>query len=411
MYVRILQWCAPAVCLVSAAVAGAQNPAAPADAAWKFKTQLFLIGSLRGPEATDEKYAAYKANGLNVVVTPQFAYAQSFEDVDRALDLAQKHGLAAVLDTLTSQKSGKTWGGKPGEWYRPVDAHPPTLAQFQWIQERYGKHPALAGYLLADDFVIMPPRVVESTRWLRENAPQLWPCVSQMTFAPEYLMSAEIPIAMPQLYGALRSAHRDPVKRMEFFCDQVQEVCRERPSGLVPWPVLNLSTWDGPLNSDSVLRFQTYTAVAYGAQGIWYPASDGPLEGFQREINQSLLAWGPTLLGRATREVYQSGWGDWQDKGYEAAGQGKLIAGMTEHLLVGILRKEGEAPLAMVVDKRIGDHFRTVPPRDAEITFSGNVNAIDVFEGAAAKNVPGPTVKLRLKGGGGQLLRLIGKDL
>jgi hypothetical protein len=64
-----------------------------------------------------------------------------YDKVDQALDLAQKYGLAAVLETYTHH--AKPWGGEAGEWYPHRSHHPTTLPELKWIHERYGKHPAL----------------------------------------------------------------------------------------------------------------------------------------------------------------------------------------------------------------------------------------------------------------------------
>ena len=89
----------------------------------------------------------------------------------------------------------------------------------------------------------------------------------------------------------------------------------------------------------------------------------------------------------------------------------KLIVKMADDLLVGIPRKDGAAPLAMVVDKRVDDGYKTIKPREVEITFSQAVKSVDVLEKGKSRKVDGRTVKLTLQAGGGQLLRLNGTGL
>ena len=120
---------------------------------------------------------------------------------------------------------------------------------------------------------------------------------------------------------------------------------------------------------------------------------------------------GPGTLGRNVREVFQSGWEGWTLEGEKKPGPGLLIVKMSDDLVVGILRKPGAAPLAMVVDKRVDDGFQTIKPREVELTFSTAVKSLEILEKGAGKPVEGNSVKITLQSGGGQLLRLSGQGL
>ena len=67
--------------------------------------------------------------------------------------------------------------------------------------------------------------------------------------------------------------------------------------------------------------------------------------------------------------------------------------------------------LAMVVDKRVDDAYNTIKPREVQITFSQAVKSIEILGKGQSRKVNGRTVKLTLKAGGGQLLRLNGTGL
>jgi hypothetical protein len=221
---------------------------------------------------------------------------------------------------------------------------------------------------------------------------------------------------------------------MQYYCRQVNTLRRAcLGQGLLPMPMFNVSTWRKPIRSDSIVRFQVYASIAYGAQGIWYftyrdfgslvngkPRDDSvkavralcdPKWHVAKEANHRVAAWGPELLWREVREIYHSGGNGWKLPEDEQPGPGKLIAKMSEELLVGIPSKKGTAPLAMVVDKRVDDGYQTLKPREVELTFSDAVTSIDVLEKGESQAVKGNTVKLTLEAGGGQLLRLNGKGL
>ena len=399
---------------------------------WNFKFKKFPIGAFNGPNATDAEYQVYKECGFNVVITPRYLHYGGYDKVEEALDLAGKHGLAAVVETYTHHT--RPWGGKAGKWYRHRSHHPATLPELQWIHKRYGKHPAVIGYMLADDVGNLPAQVVETTKWLRDNEPRLWPWVCQLTLRTGSLARAGNPLVIPQLYATLYKSHYPPTNRMQYYCRQIDTLRRScLGQGLLPQPMFNVSTWKKPVKSDSIVRFQVYASIAYGAQGIWYftyrdlgslvngKAPSDSVKGVKaicdvkwpvaKEANHRVAAWGPKLLWREVREIYHSGRKGWELPGNLQAGPDKLIVKMSDELLVSIPRKDGAAPLAMVVDKRVDDGYKTIKPREVQITFSKGVKSVDILEKGKSRKVDGRTVKLTLKGGGGQLLQLNGTGL
>jgi hypothetical protein len=392
---------------------------------WNFKFLEFPIGAFNGPLATDAEYQVYKDCGFNVVITPRYAHYKGYDKVTAALDLAQKHKLAALLETYTHHT--RAWGGLDGPYNRRTH-HPATLPELKWIHERWGKHPALIGYMLADDVGSLPGPVVDTTAWLRETAPHLWPWVCQLTLRTGSLARAGNPLVIPQLYATLHKSHYPPPNRMQYFCRQINSL-RENcfSQGLLPMPMFNVSTWKKPIRSDSIVRFQVYASIAYGAQGIWYftyrdfgslvsgKPKDDTVEAIQaicdpkwhvaKEANHRVAVWGSELRWREVSEIFHTGW---QTKlpGEVQPGAGKLIVSMSEDLLAGIPRKDGAPPLAMVVDKRVDDGYKTIEPREVEVVFSDTVNSIDILNLDATKTVKGNRVKLTIQSGGGQLIRL-----
>jgi hypothetical protein len=181
------------------------------------------------------------------------------------------------------------------------------------------------------------------------------------------------------------------------------------------------------VESDSLIRFQVYASLAYGAQGIWYfTYRDGLQKGagyptdaevrknllptwqVAAEANHRVAAWGPHLLGRSAAGIFHTGW---SAPHAATPAEGKLIEGMSEDLLVGLLTKPGKLPLAMVVDKRVDKRPGTIPDREVELRFARAVASIRVLDGSEERAVGGNVIRLRLPGGGGQLLALRGRGL
>jgi len=87
---------------------------------WDFKFKDFTVSAFCGPNVTDVEYRLYKECGFNVVITPRRLHyheegetrEDGYKKVDRALDLAQKHGLAVVLETYAHGHTA--WGGVGG---------------------------------------------------------------------------------------------------------------------------------------------------------------------------------------------------------------------------------------------------------------------------------------------------------
>jgi hypothetical protein len=211
------------------------------------------------------------------------------------------------------------------------------------------------------------------------------------------------------------------------------------------WPMFNAGSSEkdgdpkdigGYLPSDSLMRFPAYSAIAYGAEGIFYfcysggnLSKTGPWETDKdaraaltrqypvvKAINRRIGSWGPLLIGRMSTGIFGTGFsGLSNDKspgtGIAAPGQGKLIEDMNGQLLVGILAQKGKRPLAMVVNCRTSKGFGDLPNREVTIRFSRQVNGVKVLAGSGSTVVVGNEVTLVLEPGGGQLLELEGSRL
>jgi len=400
---------------------------------WDFKFKQFAIGAFCGPNITDAEYRLYKECGFNVAITPRRCHYDGYENVDKALDLGKKHGLAMVLETYAHPHTA--WGGVDGP-YRKQGHHPATVPELKWIHERFGEHPALIGYMLADDITHLPPNVADASVWMHDNTPHLWPWICQLDFKPGTIVTrGKGALAIPQTYPFLYKRHSPTMARYQMYCralETLRKACLE--DALLPMPMFSAQY----VQSDSIIRAQAYSSIAYGAQGIWYfvyrglnclmngEAADDSYHAAKalcsctwyaaRQCNHRILAWGPELYGRECHEYYHSRWNVWctsPEKQQETRGpkitglgDGKTVADMDDDLLVGILTKPGAPPLAMIVDKRAVDTVATLKPRRVAVTFANRVKSIDVLEGGGWTNVKGNTVKLALEAGDGQLVRL-----
>lgn len=431
--------------LLTAASAPASEAPRPRDL-WRFKLDDFVIGAWWGPDATDAELALYRAAGFNVVMSGRYMQLETYADVERCraeLDLAGRHGLGVMIDTYT--KNDRPWGNQPGPFDEHPLHHPANLAELTWLHERVGRHPALVGYMIGDDQGSISPRSAACGEFLRQNAPHLMPWLCGW-ISPAHLAAHQNPIVNPQIYPTLYNWELPADELAQRYAAAFAAFSRPcRDLGLLFWPMINVAgvpggpTWCA---SDSLVRFPAYAAVAYGAEGLWYftynsgalatlgphatPAAARaaltPLYPVAAECNRRLAAWGPRVLGRRCEGLFGTAFGArggaWpfpEDQRISpellaAPARGKLIESMSEELLVGLLTKPGEAPLAMIVDTRAGKGWADRPARRAQLTFSPRVTAIHVLEGAG-RTVSGSSLGLLLEAGEGQLVELRGDAL
>lgn len=383
---------------------------------WDFAFKDFIIAAWNPPGVTDAEYKIYKQTGFNVIMGPRHTLP------GEALDLAQKHGLKLLVDTYTP--NDKPWGGTAAEYRPHPDHHPATLPELKWLHEKYGDHPALAGYLLGDDYGGLPQELIDTTDFLRENAPHLLPWVCQNVMNAESLAKAGNPFMDPQIYPTLYQKDLPVDKQCQLYCNAVQKLrvdCLKY--NLIPWPMFNVAG----VESDSLIRFQIYSSLAYGAQGIWYFMYVGGLQDGRghetveqvkenlfptwevaAQENHQVAAWGERLLGRKCAGIFHTGW---LPDHAAAPSESKLIVEMSDDLLVGILTQPGEPVMAIVVDKRVDKQFGAIPEREVEVKFADAVTEIRVPEDKKTRSIVGNAIKLKLQAGGGQLLVLKGNGV
>ncbi|MCP4643602.1 MAG: hypothetical protein GY851_24350, partial [bacterium] len=160
-----------AAALLLSASAGSEASSADPKEGWNFGFKEFVIAAWCPPALSDAEYALYSDAGFNIVMSSRYQSPQT------ALDLAARHGLVVMIDTYT--KNDQPWGGTAGEYTSHPLHHPATLPELKWLHARFGDHPALAGYLLGDDYGQLPQELIDTTDWMRQHTPHLFPWICQ----------------------------------------------------------------------------------------------------------------------------------------------------------------------------------------------------------------------------------------
>jgi len=272
----------------------------------RFKAKGFVIGSWCPPSPSEANYRAYMDAGFNLVMTER-----SYQNPDKEFEIAEKLGLWVLIDTY--MKNETPWGGM--ELDPPPDEplhHRARPAELKWLLERYGQSPVLAGVLLGDDCGL-EDHMIENAEYMLKVAPGVFPWYS-INLDRERQTRAPIPMLSTQNYVfVIRKDEPEPVKR-KAYCDQIERD-RQWVNGhnmaLWPWIICQ------PEASPSEVRFQVYSSIAYGAQGLWYyffrgnvwdtaKRKPGPKHAVVRECNRYVAAIGQRLIGRRSIGVFHS---------------------------------------------------------------------------------------------------------
>ena len=307
------------------------------------------------------------------------------------------HGFASV------QGGDAAYGGvieqAPSEKTNAFFISAPEVAWVVSELRRRNLSDVLYSIFLRDDVVTSPQSVVESVRWLRENAPRVLP---QVNGGKEDLYQDRQPIWSPEEY-AVQGASTSNVttelwRQMAMFSHN--QYFAER-YGLDVWPLFNLlrdergSDGQRMPFSDSLLRAQVNMALAYGAKGLYYycwgdnglwnltmpdafsgPGAPMPNYFVARALNADAMLWGTTLLsarqvgalrapsvqlppcqydGKSNPATACRGW----EQMPRAAGQRMPIQHLDDNLVAGLFVADGATRdgdvigYAMVVDVRV----------------------------------------------------------
>lgn len=186
--------------------------------------------------------------------------------------------------------------------------------------------------------------------------------------------------------------------------------------------------------SDSMLRWSAFSALAYGARGVFWRGAGAcapfgsPKFALLASINKRLVQWGNTFVassapsdfpggGYNVTRLYATGY---SLAGAVAPGSGggyDLVQAADADVLIAQLGSMGRAatPLIYVVDKRVSPLPGAAAVRTVRVTLHARVVAWQPIEGDCAAahcqcglSVVGNTVEVSLPGGSGQLVALVG---
>ena len=339
--------------------------------------------------------------------------------------------MTALIDTYRCLPWGgdANYGGDAqgpvGKFVKRNSNHKITLPEVKWLAKELLNFSNAVGLLITDDGVDMARNEVEEVEWMLDNTPELLPWVNQCGDGTEWLARAGTPYAVPELYSV-----NPPVGAN---VSTVEKQCAAQLDGYESWtvksgrfglrnfPLVNIGDGGdtGLLRSSSLVRFQGYSAIAYGAKGMmWYCWGNGawnlttqeptPIYSTLSEVNWKLRKWSNTILD------FPSFWGAYHTgfAGPTATsrepGATELVTAMSDALLAGVLGKQECSGkecelLLVVVDKRVSPELDAAPGRDVKITLSSSVASVE-FPGAesdtAVYNAQDHSVTLKLGAGG-----------
>lgn len=185
--------------------------------------------------------------------------------------------------------------------------------------------------------------------------------------------------------------------------------------------------------SDSLLRWQAFSAIAFGARGIFWRGA-GECAGLGtakfsllKSINSRIKGWGDTFVASAsagaggtpsgfniTRITTQDGWALPADSGVEKPSATGLVDSMDADVLVAELGAMGRyaTPLIYVVNRAVSLEKGGAPVRTIRVRLRG-VAANQPLEGdctagacQCGAGIVGRDIVLELPGGSGQLVAL-----
>lgn len=405
---------------------------------WNFRYNGFIIGAWWGPGSNEMEFKLYKEAGFNTVMIGRYMQLENYSDIEKCLlelDLAMQYGLWVMFDTYTMNEH--PWGRKI--WQEPYPEqshHPASLEELQFLYEKVGGHSSLLGFLLGDDQGEITSRTKACTDFLfRQTKPHLMPWLCGW-IPPKNLAEYNNPVCNPQIYPPLKKWHL-PADRLavEYLCEYLKWKNECKKYKVLFWPMFYVAGLPGTkfnyFPSDSLIRFPAYLSVAMGAKGIWYFHYGGgsirttqmfeseeitrkqgltPVYDVVKEINNRIASWGDKVMDKECTSIYCTAFSDipriHMIKELQNPGRGKIIKGMNEDLIVGILEKKGTSPLAVVVNCQVSKEWNDIPYREVVIYFSHRVKKIKIWDGDNTREIEGHEAKFNIYPGSGQLLEI-----
>jgi len=374
----------------------------------------FLIALRGAPPPKAELYAQVARAGFNAI-------ADSVGS--DALDLAQRHGLKAVLGQI----------GLDPQTLRDRANHAAVAEAIR----RFSSHPALWGYFVGDEMLEgQLPAVAALADFARRHDPAhplLVTLLPSDAWVGPALASGDYTGYVERFVRAVRPAvlcfAHFPFREKgtgEFYFENLELIRRvARDHGVPFYPTLQAAGWKGMrAPTEGELRWLVYTSLAYGAKGVvwfrYWGAPAGSRQGILEPdgqvterypivagLNAELRALGPVLMGLRSVAVHHTGS---VPVGAARLPVHGLVAGVEGgSFVIGELEGEQDGKHLLVVN---ADHGREAT---AKVTLNRPCRSVEWFDPALGRwcevaTVTADrfqaTVEFRLPPGGGRLVRV-----
>ncbi|MCE5278822.1 MAG: hypothetical protein ABFD92_10855 [Planctomycetaceae bacterium] len=407
----------------------------PLECMKKYNFKEFVVGAwcfhnYLGTDYTEQYAKNMEAANFSVVL--ETAYMVPFYE---------KTKVKVLVSTMVDDKLHErdVWGEKR--------THPVEVGlDIPYVQEKYGKSPAVVGYHVGSKYGKhpLPAKLAAKVKEVEDLKAGMMPYVAFIWDVPAHV-KAGITIMSDECFGRIKHdgfgydnkgwAHEKRAgycKHLEFG----RKVSNEANFAFWPMiPAVGVSKGrgeeeQGNAHGASEIRFQALAPVAYGAQGVmWFGVStarkswqpDGTSYKAAAEVNAMLKnAIGPRVLGHRSIGVYATNQ-ETPVKGKAPAGslpcgEGKLIEKMDEAALAGVLVKEADFKsgantphYVMLVNCQtdvLTDEAK-LAPRDLKVTFGPMVQGVEIIEPDGKITKGARQVSVNLRPGDGRLLKLI----
>ena len=331
----------------------------------------------------------------------------------------------------------------------------PTAPEVAWVVDqlvRRNLSHVVAQYFLHDDDAAASGAVAAAVEYLKHHAPHIVPQTNTFPDSgPSVLYRTRQPIFAAEEYaitGTTGNATAETNSELVYFANNEMIADRYR---LDTWPLFNLGDGgDVPdINSDSLVRVQVFSALAYGARGLYYycwghgiwnmphpsqvagRGTPTPNYADVARANKDAMVWGTRLLGAKRLGTFRTAPQESVASARAVAPRaGLVIEAMSAGLLVGVFVENASSLLLMVVDTRTNSTRGAVPPRRAwvqvantpatcaasapaiEVTrVAGGRGGYDELRGPAGSGTRGAAgrIEFDVEGGGGVLLSVVDK--
>eukprot|EP01043_Picozoa_sp_COSAG02_P019481 COSAG02_NODE_940_length_15773_cov_5.301263_8_plen_1082_part_00 len=300
-----------------------------------------------------------------------------------------------------------------------------TVPEMRWVTSEWARRNVsqqFAGVFLHDDTVTQTGRDIGLAAWLKTHHPDVVPLVNQQmgNSGPETLYRSELFVSSPEQYqircingscAGLNATAMAMAQQNSYMSNAAVDTRFD----LHHWPLFNMGAGTSNdtsnrdlgrdnVRSDSLVRWQIYAAIAYGAKGlnyycwgggVWYynfentslPGRPSPMYDTVKEINADAAKWGDIIVGDDYHfaSALNTGWLEADSRPNEDT----IVTKMDDALLVGSFVQHvddrthkrldksvsgGESGLGclLVVDKRVSTELRGGPdtaPRNVTLVL------------------------------------------